>query len=327
MKEQWERRRPYIELDIQALTSLLEPLLPGHQVRNATRMTGGLANTLYKIDIEGLKQPLVIRLYTRDHTTCQKDVDIYHLVHGKIPVPELFYADTSGAVGGVPYAVTEFVEGTMLSQVLASNDNHTIGLVMTMVGHELAKMGAFRWQQSGFFGPSLEIAQPITINGETHEAYINECLFGKGAAQRLGEDLSQQVSTFLHTHAQLLDELAGEATLVHADFNPHNILVKQQNNSWHVAAVLDWEFAFAGPSLFDIGNMLRNEHRRPHVFASQFIAGFTAAGGRLPENWQTQIKLLDLLSLCDLLLQTKLGDVMASDLTELIQWTVSQKAP
>jgi fructokinase len=141
--------------------------------------------------------------------------------------------------------------------------------------------------------------------------------------QHVGADLAQQIAGFLHTHAHLLDELEGQADLVHADFNPHNILVEQHDDKWKVTAVLDWEFAFAGPPLFDIGNMLRNDHRMPPVFVSQFIAGFTEAGSQLPHNWRKQIKLLDLLNLCDLLPHTKPGDATSSDLVELIQRTVS----
>jgi aminoglycoside/choline kinase family phosphotransferase len=51
----------------------------------------------------------------------------------------------------------------------------------------------------------------------------------------------------------------GVRQLVHADFNPKNILVRGAS----VAAVLDWEFAFSGTPLFDVGNMLRFAERYP----------------------------------------------------------------
>ena len=45
--------------------------------------------------------------------------------------------------------------------------------------------------------------------------------------------------------------------LVHADFNPKNLLVDPATGG--VTGVLDWEFAYAGAPLGDLGNLLRFE--------------------------------------------------------------------
>ena len=46
---------------------------------------------------------------------------------------------------------------------------------------------------------------------------------------------------------------------MHADYNGKNLLMQSTHEGWQVAAVLDWEFAFAGSPLFDTGNFLRHE--------------------------------------------------------------------
>jgi aminoglycoside phosphotransferase (APT) family kinase protein len=66
-----------------------------------------------------------------------------------------------------------------------------------------------------------------------------------------------------------------------------------------VVAVLDWEFAFSGPPLFDVGNMLRDP--RPPAFAEAFVAGYRDAGGELPPGWRRLARALDLFSLADFL--------------------------
>ena len=80
-----------------------------------------------------------------------------------------------------------------------------------------------------------------------------------------------------------------EARLVHGDFGAANILVRQVQGAWQVAAVIDWEFAFAGTPLFDLGHFLRYERRRrpvrsppsPVVTATQ-AASFPTTGARSP---------------------------------------------
>src|SRR4029453_13655502 len=49
----------------------------------------------------------------------------------------------------------------------------------------------------------------------------------------------------------------GRTALVHADFNPKNLLVDPATGG--VTGVLDWEYAYAGAPLADLGNLLRFE--------------------------------------------------------------------
>ncbi len=69
---------------------------------------------------------------------------------------------------------------------------------------------------------------------------------------------------------------------MHSDFNPKNVLAVRAGGRWSVSAVLDWEFAFSGSPLHDIGNMLRFE--QPPGFAAGFADGFRDGGGDLPRT-------------------------------------------
>jgi len=60
-------------------------------------------------------------------------------------------------------------------------------------------------------------------------------------------------------HQAEVATLPDQAVLVHADYNGKNLLMQSTHEGWQVAAVLDWEFAFAGSPLFDTGNFLRHE--------------------------------------------------------------------
>ena len=65
--------------------------------------------------------------------------------------------------------------------------------------------------------------------------------------------------------AQALVDLPTRTVLAHSDFNPKNILVDPETLA--VTALLDWEFAHAGSSYTDLGNLLRFDDRPPFVDA------------------------------------------------------------
>jgi hypothetical protein len=54
-------------------------------------------------------------------------------------------------------------------------------------------------------------------------------------------------------------------------------------SSWSISAVLDWEFAFSGSALVDVGNTLGFRASYPSGFVSGFIAGYR---GELPSEWR-----------------------------------------
>jgi aminoglycoside phosphotransferase (APT) family kinase protein len=118
--------------------------------------------------------------------------------------------------------------------------------------------------------------------------------------------------------------LKGARSLVHSDFKGFNILVRQVQRHWKVAGVLDWEFAFAGSPLVDIGNMLRYSHLHPPVFEKAFLNGYREQGGRLPAEWKRAAKLIDLLSLCEFLNAPAPRDGLVQEVTGLITGTLEQ---
>jgi len=93
----------------------------------------------------------------------------------------------------------------------------------------------------------------------------------------------------------------GARQLVHSDYNGKNLIAVGAGGRWSISAVLDWEFAFSGSPLTDIGNMLRFRGELPAGFADGFIAGYRDGGGELPEGWREISEALDLYALADFL--------------------------
>ncbi|HEY5004557.1 MAG TPA: phosphotransferase [Ktedonobacteraceae bacterium] len=322
MQKDWNRRHDFALLDDITLNAMLQPVFPGKRVVEAELLTAGLCNTNYKIKVSDLADTFVLRLYIRDRAACQKDYDIFSLVQGRVPVPELLYVDRDGSRYNTAYAVMKWVDGTLLSDVMATGNTADITECAYAAGTTLAHIGTYNFPQSGFFGPGLSIEHPFDAGNATFLGILEQFLFTENAGQRLGDTLSDQLWGFVKTHAYYLDSVKDAASLVHSDFKGVNILVRREQKRWQVAAVLDWEFAFAGSPLTDIANMLRYERLLPGKFEDEFIRGYLEEGGQLPHGWKRTCKLLDLLSLCEFLNAPHPNNAMIEEVTGLIVGTI-----
>lgn len=322
MQKDWNRRYDFALLDETTLNAMLQPVFPGKRFVEAELLTAGLCNTNYRIRVSDLADSFVLRLYIRDRAACQKDYDIFNMVQKRVPVPELLYVDCDSLRYDTAYAVMKWVDGTLLSDVIATgNIADSIGCAYA-VGTTLAHIGAYKFPQGGFFGPGLSVAHPFDAGNAAFLGILEQFLFTENTGQRLGDTLRDQLWSFVKTHAHYLDSIKDAASLVHSDFKGVNILVRQEQKRWQVAAVLDWEFAFAGSPLTDIANMLRYERILPEGFEREFIRGYREEGGQLPRGWKRTCKLLDLLSLCEFLNAPHPNDAMIEEVTGLIVGTM-----
>jgi aminoglycoside phosphotransferase (APT) family kinase protein len=213
-------------------------------------------------------------------------------VRDRVPVPELLWADSSGTSSERPYAVMTWVEGAPLTAALQDAP----AAVGRAVGETLAAIGTHTFPQAGFFTPDLTVRDRPEGKRLPFLEDAEHWLDG-GAAAQLGEPLATEVRAFLRRHAAYLPAESRPAALVHGDYHDGNLLLRRTDDRWQVVAVLDWEFAFAGPPVLDLSILLRWADRWPPAFEQGVVAGFTAAGGVLPAEWKRISRLLDLVML------------------------------
>jgi aminoglycoside phosphotransferase (APT) family kinase protein len=118
-----------------------------------------------------------------------------------------------------------------------------------------------------------------------------------------------------------------EPTLVHNDFGNRNIMVREANGRWQVAAILDWELAGSGSPLIDVGHFLRYERPERPLREPHFSRAYVEHGGVLPENWELLVKLIDLTDLAECLDQRDLPDDVAAEVLELMRATLQMGTP
>ncbi|MFE0648737.1 phosphotransferase family protein [Streptomyces sp. NPDC059534] len=292
---------------------LISHALPGAQLHQVDPLPGGFTNdmamlTVQRPDAAGAER-YVLRRYRPDcsrvpRNTCAVEVAVLGQAAARVvPVTTVVAADPQGRTTGRPTLLYRFVEGTPLSQVLADgpagDEARALGQA---VGAVLARISRVRLPRPGVFGdsslvPAPEGAAPL---GDL-PGFVDRCLVTAAPGGPLSGTDSAVLRALARRGPPALAAVAGERSLVHGDFNPKNVLVRRCGGQWAVAAVLDWELAFSGSPLFDVGNMLRFAHEYPPAFASGFVDGFRGGNGRLPADWLRLSRTLDLFALADIL--------------------------
>jgi fructokinase len=137
-------------------------------------------------------------------------------------------------------------------------------------------------------------------------------------------DLTNRVRELIDDWAKPLRQLENERHRVHGDFRKQNVLVRFDGVRWNVAAILDWECAFLGSPLIDVGLFLRYENSDNLIAEPAFSEGFRDGGGKLPDDWFTLSRVLDLESLCRSLASPNLPLDIEHELAGLVSRTMME---
>jgi aminoglycoside phosphotransferase (APT) family kinase protein len=315
-------RLPPASLSENQIAHILSRALPRHALKSFEPLTGGLINAMYRLYAEGLQEPFVLRVYSRDPSACQKEVDLHQLVSGRAPVPEILYANPREEDGVGPHILMRWIDGQTFRQIKSRRDLREMAEAAHSIGETLAQIGSFRFPRAGRIGPGLEIGAQLAAGPDPVPTFIENCLESPAMARRLDARHRHRLRGFIWDWAKRLAAVNEERSLVHSDYGSPNILLNQVNGQWKVAAVLDWEFAFSGSPLYDVGHSLRYDRQTPPLMEPHFAAGFREGGGALPENWRGLARVLDLTALCEALTRPDLPEAVVAELVELVAGTM-----
>lgn len=295
-------------------------------------LSGGLCNANLKVSFESRHEPVVLRLYQRDPAACKREVELLRLVRQTVPVPEVFHAEPEGMDGVGPFALLEHVNGLTFQQLKKTNDVQAIQQASCSVGQTLAAIGHYEFSKTGRLSAGrtsggLEVGAPYIEGPDPIPRILDTFLASANLERRTGAALASRLHDFVWSWAPRLPQLDDERNLVHGDFGSRNILVRLCEGKWVVAAVLDWEFAFSGSPLLDVGHFLRYERAARPLREPHFSRGFVEHGGKLPDDWRHVVRVIDLTALCESLTHDELPDDVVSELLDLIQATVEDRDP
>jgi aminoglycoside phosphotransferase (APT) family kinase protein len=303
---------------------LVAPAFSNETINDFEELSGGLCNKNLKVNFTR-RDAVVLRIYQRRPVVAETEIDLLRQLRGSVPVPEVFYTG-SDEVSGNPYALIEYVNGITFQELKRTDNVSAIQQASYSAGKILAAIGQHTFASSGPLLAGLKVGAPYFGGVNPAPQVLDQCLLSEDFQKRTTAGLRVSLHDFIWSWSDRLAELDGHCQLVHCDFGPRNILVREIQHQWQVVAVLDWEFAFSGSPLIDVGHFLRYETRTRPLREPHFSAGFLEHGGKLPEDWWQLARVIDLTALCDLLTREVLSDEIVAEVLDLIHGTLDDPA-
>ncbi len=325
MEKGWERPE-HADVSRNQLHALVEVVFPGHVLARAEVIPSGLANTNIRFRLQGISQEFVLRVHTREGSAAAREAALMRYLDSspgaKVPVPVLRHTCLDVGVVGYPCSVWEFVEGTLLSDLFESLPTEELNEIATACGQVLAGLAERPFPACGSFDAELKIVERYGPPSTFIEQDVYDKLYRGRAGKRMSQALRAEIWRFVKRHAPRLRVVDGQYCLVHGDFKRSNLILRKRRSTWSVAALLDWEFSFAGPCLVDVGNFLRAGTSLPVGFRDAFFEGYRDSGGTLPADWLQLSRLIDLASQMDFLNRPEERPQVFSETIEVVRETL-----
>ncbi|MCA9663906.1 MAG: aminoglycoside phosphotransferase family protein [Myxococcales bacterium] len=268
----WERSIPLPELTPSRLARWTAPFA-GLGDRRWILLGGGLRSLNLR------SGELVLRVAQGDRRALAKEGALLRRLEGIVRVPRVLDASDEALL-------LEYVPHGPLPPTERAG---------ARAGAAAARIHALTFGNAGFLDASLTVTEPFDGALEGLRAWADG-LLDAGAGARLGAARVAAIRRLWDDHHGELAAACARPVLVHSDFKPTNVRWLAEEDD---VLVLDWEFAWSGPGLLDVGMMLR--WRPPAAFVRGFAAGLRAGGQVLPARWARVAELLDLFNLVGLL--------------------------
>lgn len=284
----------------------MQSAFPGAEVTEVAKTVGGLVNSNFRLRLEGAAAPgqVLLRYWQRYGRQAAKEIALLSFVAGAVPVPAVLASGDADPEFGLPFAFLQWVEGDRLNALAPRLPEASLIEIGRRVGDALAAIHGFAFDRQGFFAADLVPRDDLDMDMKGIMAWLDHCLRDGPGGERLGAALTGALYAFVAREGNALASAwATQPTLTHSDFNSSNILVRWDQQGWRVAAILDWEFTFAGGPSFDFGNLLRPPLGDDIGFMEGVEEGYRARGMELPEGWRKISYVADLLSWVDFVSQ------------------------
>jgi aminoglycoside phosphotransferase (APT) family kinase protein len=284
------RRFPQIEVTLGQVSALLAPLVGVQGAGRMETVEGGLTNTILRVWPADGSSAFLVRVFAGGPAPWEKERKILSQLRDFLPVPEiLLVSDGSGDLGH-PSLTYRWMEGiTLNAWRTRAPAAETLSLAEPL-GRLVACIGQKPFEDVGAQG---DWRASLSSREELLSLTRQRLLSGR-VRRRLGDALADTFWRRLSGEAEGFAWIAEKRCLVHGDLGGRNILVaSDKDGGWRIAGLLDWEEAFLGWPLWDVGSLFRYPRRFGHAFHRAFERGYRAAGGHLPNDWTTAARWLD----------------------------------
>ena len=293
----------------------------GWRPDGVVRLAGGFSSAVLRADPGSGRPPVVVRFPGLGAPAVRREALLAELLSGKVPVPEVLFSDVDGDLVGRPCLITAWADGRAASEVLGDGDAGDGFQLGRAFGATLGAVGRLQFARGGLLDERLEPSgDPWFVDTAAETVGFMRLWLEEGGDVRavLGPEAADSWLSRIAEAAPTLRAVDGARSLVHSDYNPKNVMVRRRQGGWRVSAVLDWEYAFAGSLLADVGNLLRFADSYPPQFAAGVEKELASAGVDLPADWRIIALLLDCVAQADLIARRGPDDQLAQQVQALV---------
>ncbi|HEX6755606.1 MAG TPA: phosphotransferase [Mycobacteriales bacterium] len=290
----------------------MSPAPRSFQGAEVVPMSGGYSGETFLVTTGG--EQAVLRLYARHPERAAVDRALLERVRGLLPVPDVLESSLlPGGPDRPPFLLLEALPGDRLDMVLPAADARLRRRLGEAVAGVLVMLATERMPRPGWFADATLEPRPFPPEAADPVHRLTARLRTPWYAALAEAD--RRGLRAAATRARALTRRPGRTALVHGDFNPKNLLVDPATGG--VTGVLDWEFAYAGAPLGDVGNLLRFETDMD--FAAAVADGYAGRAPDVPDDWVELARALDLFALLELAGRTTATPVVDGARTLLLE--------
>jgi len=181
-----------------------------------------------------------------------------------VPTPDVLAADVSHRDWPWRYLITDYIEGTTWTAAQPVLHAGARRDLYRQLGQAAAQLHTMRFAAYG------EIDAGGWVPGN---ASLVDALMERARRRISNAGRAALFVSLLRDRAHLFDSAPGPA-LCHEDLNPSNILVRQDDGGWRLAAILDFDSAWAGSPESDLARL---ELWQSGAYPGLLDGGFRAA--------------------------------------------------
>jgi aminoglycoside phosphotransferase (APT) family kinase protein len=313
-----EKTNQHIIIQKTIIEKIVKLVFPKSKLLSYEVISGGCANLNIKTMLDDVQEPYILRIYIRDKDAAFREQKIGDFLKDIVPIPQIY---AIGDYNDYRFAITTFIKGMTLRDLLLSNTPHDIKSLMTEAGFYLSKIQKIQFESAGFFDKDLNV-MPFDPENTEHD-FTMKCLKDTIVLKHIGYKHCAKIAYYVDAYKDELIDL-NKKSLVHGDYDPANILVDLIDNHWKITGILDWEFAFSGSFLQDVANMLRYAHHMPAIYEESFLQSLKQNNVILPKNWRIKTHLLNIGSLLDCFIRhsPKERPNQSADIVDLITFFI-----
>jgi aminoglycoside phosphotransferase (APT) family kinase protein len=172
---------------------------------------------------------------------------ILHLVHLQtdIPVPEVLAVDVSYEYWPWRYMIKSYLPGREWSALREGFSNRQLKQAYQQLGRAVAELHSIGLPSFG----------ELTADGTVESGALYLSALAERAKRRIASAHHAQLFVnLLEEKADLFADIS-RASLCHEDLHGHNVLFSWENEHWRLAAILDFDSAWAGHHESDLARL------------------------------------------------------------------------